>query len=138
MKHRIILTGFLLLVSGCVTAPMEKGLDALMGQDVKTAVDVLGNPKHKSSQSAEAYSDKEQKAVGSTVYYWSLGSRREIVRYKRGSSLSGESATMKMRCSIKLTADASGKLVSWDYTGDKESCSYYIERLNSYLESNNK
>jgi hypothetical protein len=112
---------------------MEKGLGALVGKDVKTAFDVLGNPSAK------------QEVGGETVYIWQL-SKFESYSAPRtsptygsigniqalGTSTSSEKVLRSDTCRVKMIAANSGQIILADYEGNSSACSSFSERLGKY------
>jgi hypothetical protein len=140
MKHRNIrattLITYGLFLSGCATfGQMENGLQALMGQDISTAFNVIGYPQGK------------QQFGSDTVYYWDKNYAGTIF-VPQISSTSGsigntsfngytsytQAIPVSYACSIKLV-ERDGRLSSYEYSGNIGGCKNYIDHLNTFYKN---
>lgn len=125
----VVFTG----LTACTTfSNMETGLGALVGQDAHIAFNVLGYPSGKQEFGQE------------TVYYWSI-SRSGTLIMPQTSTATGWAGTtpvsvtstqnqfvpVNYTCQIKLVANDSGVLTSWEYEGNIGGCQSYSRRLKS-------
>ena len=132
MAKRFLLVA--VLISGCTFHYMEKGLDALVGKDVRYAFDVLGRPNGK------------QEFGGETVYIWQ--NSRSMMFYEPGltqisrTPLRADDATiaspywvpMQGVCVVRVISGPDNIVRRWDYNGDGLGCDDYARRLKEVTE----
>ena len=138
MKIFICLISILIL--GCTTfGHLKQGLDFMMGEDVSVAFNVLGYPTSK------------QEFGQDTVYYWSRSGSGILFLPQTsttygavgttpvyGTTTYNQAVPVNYSCLIKLVADPSGSLKSWEYDGNKRGCKSYIKKVHRYYKENAK
>jgi hypothetical protein len=119
-----------LLIGACAPSPVGPGLQALKGQDIRTAINYLGYP------------DRKQTIVGDTVYIWmengSYTSTYPITDYDEGEfEINGQRGTYSHRnrsyvsefntysCKIKVATDDRDIIKSAQATSSQNGCSAY-------------
>jgi hypothetical protein len=117
---------------------MESGLSALVGRDIKTAIEVMGYPSGK------------QQFGDDTVYYWALNSSGGVMipqtantqgyvgnRPVYAQTTYNQYIPMNYSCEIKIIT-ANDIIKSWEYYGNYNGCSPFISRLGAYSDAQNK
>lgn len=121
-------------LAGCATfGQMEDGLRSLMGKPDSEAFSVLGYPSAK------------QEFGNDTVYSWYVSQSGSLfipqtsitTGYVGRSPVYGtttytQAVPFNYNCQIKIVADKSGIMRSWEYTGNIGGCTQYINRLSAY------
>jgi S-adenosylmethionine hydrolase len=122
---------YLLSAAGCVSvSPMDAGLKALIGEDVSTAIAVLGKP-------------SAMEGLGEvTVYAWST--RRTEVRPETHTtdSFGGAMTNMTVRttvnvqyeyyCNVQILVNSTGRITNTAHDGDRNGCHDYGKVLENY------
>jgi len=134
IKDKLILLILALFLAGCATfGQMQRGLNALTGQNIQTAFDVFGYPSGK------------QEFGNDVVYYWQTSSSGVIPVPMTATTLNNNLGTfpsystttynqlvpVSYDCLIKLITDETGTIRTWEYEGNY-GCVGYIHRLNTY------
>lgn len=140
----VIVKRFLLvtvLISGCSFYYIEKGLNALVGKDVRYAFDVLGYPNGEQEFGSEtAYIWQNSR---STMFYeprFTTDKAPDIrsfsYRDSRFSDLtpSGYWVPMQGVCVMRIIAGPDNIVRRWDYNGDGLGCDDYVSRLKDVAE----
>jgi len=139
MKKTLICLLVCFSLAGCATwGQMENGNNAIKGQFIETAFDVLGYPSGK------------QKVENGTVYFWSVFSTRSILipqpvttyGFKGTTSLFGTTSynpyvPVLDNCLINMITYHNGRIKTWETQGNHEECQHAIERLNKYYKQQN-
>lgn len=115
-----------LLLAGCMTSRLEKGLGSLTGQPVSYAAAKLGYP------------DGERTIMGDHLYIWSTD-HQAIIPVATGSVGQfggiGYSQTnyglmaARAQCTIQLKVSANDIVESWQYKGNRMGCRPYAHAL---------
>jgi hypothetical protein len=134
MKRAILVFFGLLGLSGCATVDrMDEGLNALLGQDAETAVQILDKPTEKRTSAnytvyfwivdrTETYTRPLPKAVDSRTSQHNVNYYNEVVAVDYG-------------CDIQLFADRTGRLIKWERDGNTRGCQDYIRIRSKYAEA---
>lgn len=121
---------FTLLLGACAPSPIGPGLQALKGQNIRTAINYLGYP------------DQKQEIVGDTVYIWSerggYTSTYPITDYDRGEfEVNGQRGTYTnttrnyvseyntYSCKIKIATDDRNMIKSTQASSSGGGCYVY-------------
>ena len=126
-------------LSGCATfGQMEKGLNALQGENIQTAFNVLGYPTGK------------QVFGNDTVYFWQVNQSSSLILPQSsttygtigtvpvyGTTTSSQVVPIHYNCLIKIVTDQYDIIRRWEYSGNIAGCEAYINRLNQYYEATN-
>jgi hypothetical protein len=128
-KHSLLTGVYLLSIAGCVSvSPMDAGLKALIGENVSTAIAVLGKP-------------SAMESLGEvTLYVWS--SRRTEVRPETHTSDSFSDKTVRTtvnmqyeyQCNVQILVNPTGRITNTAYDGDRNGCHDYDKVLGNYAE----
>jgi len=134
------LTCIFFILCGCATfEQMRRGLDALRGENIRTAYGILGYPSGKKDFGNE------------TVYYWSTSGAYSYdmpitsntygsvgtVPYSASTTYYSQ-RTINYSCLVKIVANQYGTITTYSYYGNLVGCEPYIFRLNDYYESKKK
>lgn len=128
----VVLAG--LLLPACAFNTLNKGLPYLVGQNIDSAVNVLGLP-------------NQQVQIGSyTVYIWDNRYSATIPIYNtRTSTTTGSVGSMPLygtttsstidyvpvqyQCQIKLQVDSNNIVQRWEFFGNQGGCQFYANRV---------
>ena len=114
MKKVCVIVAVFLLMTGCASVHMNKGLTALQNESIQTAISVLGYP------------DSKVEVESDTVYIWSTN--RSGVAY-----LSTYNAVpVNYNCTIKIITDSWGNIKTWEWSGSEAGCGAYGQKLLKY------
>lgn len=139
MKKTLIYLFVCLSLTGCATwDQMENETNAIKGQFIETAFDVLGYPSGK------------QKVENGTVYFWSVNSSRLILipqpvttyGFKGTTSPFGTTSykpyvPVLEHCLIKIVTYHNDRIKTWETPGNHGECQHYIKRLSKYYKQQN-
>ena len=82
---------------------MERGLKALVGEDIHAAIGLIGNP------------ESQRTTVGDKAYVWS--------RENADAAATGQRThVVHLSCKIELLADSNGTIRSYQWKGDYDGC----------------
>lgn len=125
-----------LLLASCVGTQAQAGLNALLGENIKTAYSVIGYP--------------SQKMVidGDQIYIWGYQNSGTTMMRRTAQSTSYIGTTMvntttsyneyvpfNDQIQIKLVTDKSGKIVDWSYQGNNGGLMAFSRNLNKYAKA---
>lgn len=125
-------------LTGCVTfGQMNQGLDALVGQPLDTAVNVLGYPSGERTiagrhlvqwgRSAQGF----MPVVNTAQTFGTVAANRGWGSYS-GTTTSTSYVPVSYNCSITLQVDMTDRVSGYQYNGNIGGCGAYIKRLNRY------
>jgi len=132
-KHSLLTGVYLLSAAGCASVSyMDAGLNALIGENVSTAIAVLGKP-------------SKMEGIGrDTMYAWTA--RRIEVRpeTRTSESYSGPMTYSTMRttvnmqyeyyCNVRILVNATGRITNTAHDGNRGGCQNYDKALKKYTE----
>ena len=132
----LLSTVVLVSMLSCVGTKVDAGLNALVGENVKTAFLVMGYPSKKLELGDE------------TVYSWiySHGGAMPMPRTAQSTSYVGSQVITTTTsynqmvpfdnyCEIKIVADKTGTVRTWEYDGNNGGLMAYSRRLSAYSKS---
>ena len=133
LKHSLLTGVYLLSTAGCASVShMDAGLNALIGENVSTAIAVLGKP-------------SKMEGIGrDTLYAWTA--RRTEVRpeTRTSDSYAGPMmnstvrTTMNMQyeyyCNVRILVNATGRITNTAHDGNRGGCQNYDKALKKYAE----
>jgi hypothetical protein len=128
-KHFLLAGVYLLSTVSCVSvSPMDAGLKALTGENIGTAIAVLGKPSAMESQGEI------------TLYVWS--SRHTEVRPETHTSDSFSDRSVRTtvnmqyeyHCNIQILVNPTGRITNTAHDGDRNGCYDYDKALGNYAE----
>jgi hypothetical protein len=117
-------------LTGCVGDHMNDGLQSLVGQDIHVAVARLGYP------------DGQRTMLGDTIYIWSsnhsavlpltttnttTGNVGGVPVY--GTQTNTNFVPMNFACTIQIATDKSGRITTWQWSGNMGGCQPYANAL---------
>lgn len=120
------------LLAGCVSVydQMNTGLAALVGQDIKIAVNKIGYP------------DSQREMMGATIYTWAMEHHGAMVlptvSTTTGSiggtpysqnTYGSEVVSTHAQCKIELATDSSGTITRYQWNGNGRGCGRYTRAL---------
>ncbi len=127
---RYLLLIVVLSLTGCVSQRMNKGLDALIGRNIRYAISDFGYP------------TGQQVILGDTVYSWSTNGQvlmpttTSTTTYGtvNGRSYSAVANSTSVEpvgtnCSIQLETDTNDTITHWHWEGNLIGCNRYARRL---------
>jgi hypothetical protein len=111
------------VLTGCASTHMNRGLQALIGKDIETAFSVLGYP------------NEEHKYGDENVYIWNKRSpiayynpiSQEIVGTGSPGGLPANS-----NCTIRIVSDSRGIINNNGWFGMDQACRSYAGKLHNY------
>lgn len=105
----------LLTVTACVSDHMNQGLNALIGQNIRVAVEKLGYP------------DSQRTMLGDNIYIWSTHSGGGAVAAAITPTMS-VAVPLNFNCTIQIAVQANIiKNITW--RGDPDGCRAYARAL---------
>jgi len=132
-KHSLLTGVYLLSIAGCVSvSPMDAGLKALIGENVSTAIAVLGKP-------------SAMENLGEvTMYVWS-SSRTDVRPETHTSDSYGGAMTdstvrstlniqYEFHCNVQILVNSAGLIKNTAHDGDRNGCYDYDKVLGNYAE----
>ena len=119
-----------ILLNGCVSQNMTKGLNNLVGKHIRAAVERLGYP------------DAKREMLGDTIYLWGK-SQNTVVPMSSVSTTTGSIGSYPMygtttstnyvpvnyNCTIQIIVDSNEIIKSWSWSGNMGGCSSYATAL---------
>jgi hypothetical protein len=119
MKRILLVFILFVMLTGCVSTHMNKGLQELSGKDIKTAFSVLGYPNEK-----HVYGDE-------VVYIWS---KKSPIAYYPAGRYTGKAQVSPVSndCTIRLVSDSRGKIKHCEWSGREQACQSYASKLRNY------
>jgi hypothetical protein len=136
MKSKICFTLLLMLLSGCASTYVDTGLNDLLGKNIRTAFNVIGYP------------DSQQKFGSDTVYIWGHSSSSTLyvpqvnttTGFVGGNSFaantySNSAVPINANAKIKIIADYTGTISSYEWQGNQYGLAVYSRRLKEYSDS---
>lgn len=117
-----ILSIFILFVvlTGCASTRMNRGLQELSGKDIKTAFSVLGYP-------------NEEKPYGEEIVY--IWNKRSQIIYPGTGLYDGKKrvvSSVNNNCTIRIVSDSRGIIKHWKWSGREQGCQSYARKLHNY------
>ena len=123
---RIAIFAAAALLSGCATAQLDKGLNGLVGHNIKEAVAHLGYP------------DGQREVMGDTLYIWSTN-RSGLMPFNRtttttgavgGTPFYGTTNSMALmpvafNCTVQIATTADGTIKTYQWEGNQPGCKRY-------------
>jgi len=134
VSKQLLWTGvYLLSAAGCMSVShMDAGLKALVGENVSTAIAVLGKP-------------SEMESLGKdTLYVWTA--RHTVVRpeTRTRESYGGPMGDSTMRttvnmeyeyyCNVRMLVNPTGRITNTAHDGNRGGCNGYDKVLKNYSE----
>lgn len=126
MKIAIFAVASVMLVTGCATAQLDKGLRGLIGQTMETAIDHLGYP------------DGQRQVMGDTVYVWStnhqaflpMNTTTTTTGAVGGTPYYGTTNSMALvpvaaACTVQIATDNEGIIKRYQWFGNQMGCARY-------------
>ena len=130
MKRIIAALIFLGGLGGCVSQNMNAGLQSLVGQNIRAAIDRIGYP------------DGQQVILGDKVYVWGVsqnavmpmtntnftsGSVGGVPVY--GTTTSTNYVPVNYNCKIQIATDANDIIKRYQWSGNMGGCARYANAL---------
>lgn len=123
-----------LLLTGCASfGDLERGLNALVDEDIDTAVSVLGYP------------DSKMDFKGQNIYIWSASRVGTVIMpstaYTTGyvgmtpytaQTNYNQVSSYQANCMLKISCDSSDRITTWQYEGSVSGCYDFINRLTAF------
>lgn len=123
--HRILAAVTLISLTGCAVLPrhtstVEEDLSSIIGADISTAVGILGFP------------DAHEQMAGGTAYVWfsDRAARLPETEIRMGSYDSAQTSVSMPTdgaCWVKLSADESGRISGYEWSGSRLRCGWVVE-----------
>lgn len=124
---------FLVLISilaACATTRLNDGLQKLMGQNIRDAVDLLGYP------------DGQREMMGDKIYIWSsshdaalplmtTSNTRGMVGNTPvyGTTTNTNWVPINFNCTVQLGTDAHGTIKNFQWSGNQDGCRAYANAV---------
>lgn len=130
MKKALLAVAILCGLSGCVAQNLNKGLSALIGQNIRVAVAQLGYP------------DSQRTMMGDTIYVWNsshnvslpivntsttTGMVGGVPVYGTTTSMGEMNGTFE--CTVQLATDADGTIKNYKWSGNMGGCQQYANAV---------
>jgi hypothetical protein len=132
-KHWLWTGVYLLSTAGCVSVShMDAGLKALIGENVSTAIAVLGKP------------SKTEGIGKDTLYAWTASHTVVRPETRTSESYSGPMGGSTIRttmnvpyeyyCNVRLLVNSTGRITHTAHDGNRGGCNGYDKVLKNYSE----
>lgn len=117
---KIVATGIALAaivsLAGCISGPMQKGTDSLLGHNIQFAIDKLGFP------------SGQREIAGGTVYVWAAN-RGSVATVMPTGNGGGFGMAAQYYCIIQLGTDSNGTITRTQWEGNLAGCAHYANAL---------
>ena len=132
-KHSLLTGVYLLSTAGCASVShMDAGLNALIGENVSTAIAVLGKP-------------SKMEGIGrDTLYAWTARRTELRPETRTSESSSGPMTYSIMRtimnaqyeyyCNVRILVNSTSRITNTAHDGNRGGCQDYDKALKKYAE----
>ena len=123
---KIAVVAVVSLISGCVTAQLNNGLQKLLGHPIQEVIDHMGYP------------DGEREIMGDKIYVWSTNHQAFMPMMNTatttgsvgGTPYYGTTNSMAMvpvaaQCTVQIATDSGGLIKRYQFFGNQIGCARY-------------
>lgn len=125
-------------LTGCVTfGQFDKGMSALVGEELDTAIQVFGMPSGEQTVAGRRYVQWGRSSSGfvpitnTTTSYGTFNTAYNFGNYSKTTT--GTSyLPVSYNCTVTVAVDSSDRIQRTQYEGNLGGCEPYIKRLNAF------